>query len=122
MTNETRIVAKFLLDEADKPMAIEQDGRRHYMIELGVDNAPTGTYAVTYKLDESYRDPIRESTTPGRFAATLTSYGDYPVQAEVRTRQRVEPIVVNLSGALRRGYGENTNPAIAAALNDIEHA
>ena len=116
-----KLVAKFILDQEGKPKIIERNGKRHYYLHLGVEAPPPGTYAVTYKLDESYYNPIRESRDIDKnFSEELTSFGDYQIQADIRTKERVEPILANLSQALYRSYQEELTPDIEAAIQDIE--
>jgi hypothetical protein len=119
--SDPKLIANFVLDPAGKPKAVEKNGVKHYVLRLGVEDSPDDAYAVTYKLDESYYDPIRESRErAANFVEELTSYGDYVVQAKVRSRQGVEPIAANLSSALEIGHSGNRTPEIQAALDEIK--
>jgi hypothetical protein len=119
--SDPKLIANFVLDSAGKPKSVERNGIKHYFLRLGVEDLPEDAYAVTYKLDESYYDPIRESRERAdSFAEELTSYGDYVVQAKVRSKQGVEPIAENLSRALEIGHAGNRTPEIEAALEEIK--
>jgi hypothetical protein len=114
------IKATFELDAVGAPTAIESGELRHYHIKLRVDDVPAGTYAVTYTLDDSYYDAVREvRNSEAGFEERLTSYGDYTVQAKIRTPNGVTTVAVPLSTALSEGSGEALNSAIADALHDI---
>ena len=114
------LVAQFVLDEEGEPTAIDRDGVKHYYIDLKVVGAPEDAFAANYKLDESYYDPERESRNRDGFIERITSFGDYPVQVQLRTRTNVATIADDLSRALERGIGENTSPALQRALSDIK--
>lgn len=114
------IRATFELNDKGEPEVVKQNDLKHYRIRLQVDNLPRDTYAVTYLLDETYYDPVRESREPeSAFPLELTSYGDYTLQAKIRTKERVETVATPLSAALRRSYRDNPTPQIEAALRDI---
>jgi len=114
------IRATFNLDENGKPELIQDGEFKHYRISLQLENPPQDTYAVTYLLHETYYDPVRESRDrKSGFAEELTSYGDYTIQAKVRTRDSVETLAIPLSTALERAYAGNRTPQIEAALRDI---
>lgn len=118
MADNPEIIAHFLLDPEGKPRAIDRNGLKHYFIQLNIAHAPTDAYAVTYKLHESYYDPERESREPGGFSEEITSYGDYQVNAEVRTKKRVATASNDLLRALQRGHTE-PSAEIMDALRDI---
>ena len=122
MAGKPKLVARFVLDEQGRPKVIEGGAHKHYWIDLYVEDAPEGTYAVNYQLHDSYYDPVRESRNPGDgFAERLTSYGDYTVQASLRTKSRVEPVSAELSEALARGHEKDESSAmVAEALDDIK--
>jgi hypothetical protein len=114
------IRATFKLNEKGEPDVVEQNDLKHYWIRLQMENLPEDTYAVTYLLDETYYDPVHESRDQASYFPTeLTSYGDYTLQAKVRTRERVETVATPLSVALKRSYLDNPTPQIEAALRDI---
>ena len=114
------IVAHFMLDPEGQPKVIKQADRKHYWIKLEIEGAPDDTYAVNYRLDDSYPDPVRESHNQSAgFAEELTSYGDYTLQAKIRRQSHIETVATDLSRALARGHADTLSPAIQAALRDI---
>jgi hypothetical protein len=114
------IKATFTLDQEGRPVVVERGDLKHYQIKLRVENVPEDTYAVTYLLDESYYDPVREARDRDTgFAEDLMSYGDYTVQAKVRSREGVAAVAIPLSAALEAGHGKDSSAEIASALNDI---
>lgn len=117
------IKATFKLDADGNPNCIRQGNLTHYRIILKVENPPQDAYAVTYLLHETYYDPIRESRDrESAFAEEIMSYGDYTIQAKVRTHNNVETLAIPLSAALERTYGDNRTQQIEAALRNIrEH-
>jgi transcription initiation factor IIF auxiliary subunit len=114
--HEPRIRAEFVLDK-EKKDPIEVEG--NYRIKLFVEGAPDDTYAVTYKLHESYYDPLREARERPNFEEEITSYGDYAVRAVIQRMKKSEEISETLSTALRRTYGDNPPPGINSAIQHI---
>ncbi len=114
------IKATFDLDESGNPVLVESGKLKHYRIRLQMEGVPEDTYAVTYVLDDSYYEPIRESRKAGQFFEKLTSYGDYTVQAKIRTKAGVLNVATPLSKALSAGHEQQITPAIEAALSDIK--
>jgi hypothetical protein len=115
------IKATFELDERGQPLLVQRDNLNHYRIRLQVEGAPEDTYAVTYVLHETYYAPVRESRDRAHeFAEELTSYGNYTVQAKIRTKNEC-PLVVtsSLSEALRVGHPDQQTAEIEAALKYI---
>jgi hypothetical protein len=120
MAGKAKLAARFVLDEEGRPKLTAGGDLKHYWIDLYVEDAPEDTYAVNYQLHESYYDPLRESREPSaRFVERLTAYGDYTVQARLRTKTCVEPVCAELSEALARGHRGEASPIIAKALDDI---
>jgi len=114
------IRATFELDENGRPVVIQRGDLKHYRIRLHLENAPDDAYAVTYLLDETYYNPVRESRDSATgFAEEFTSYGDFTVQAKVRSKEGVVPVAAPLSAALEAGYGTSVSPEIEQALKDI---
>lgn len=78
-----RIKAVFELDDDGKPIYVQGKRLRHYKIKLSAEGMPDPVAAVTFKLHESYRDPVREvfkgSESDAPFTETITSYGDFEV-------------------------------------------
>lgn len=121
--NRPTIRASFELDASGRPAAVERHHLKHYHIKLHVDDYPPDTYAVTYVLDDSYYEAVREvRDRDAHFEERMTSYGDYTVQAKIRTRNGTTTVAVPLSTALAQSHGDAPNPAVAEALRDIaEH-
>jgi hypothetical protein len=116
-----KIVAQFELDSAGKPKAVVRGSTKHYSIRLHLASPPEDTYAVTYQLHPSYYDPVREShDRASSFSSELTSYGDYTINAKVRTKQGVIAVTFPLSEALKEGHASSMSTPIASALSDIE--
>jgi hypothetical protein len=115
------IKATFQLDDQGRPERLQHAGLNHYRIKLEIEDAPQDTYAVTYLIDESYYEPVRESRDPAQgFPEDLTSFGDYPIQAKIRTKGGVLSVMAELSTALKAGHELHLTPAIETALKDIE--
>lgn len=114
----TTIGAELELSPDGEPVTETIRGTRYYKLRLFLENAPPDAYAVTYELHESYYDRVREVRKGPDFSETVFTYGDYDVQAYVRTRSGVRPLVVNLSAALRRTHPRPA-PAVARALKEI---
>ncbi len=55
-----QLKARFILGEDGKPKYISDGTLRHYVIELFVEEVPEDAIGVTYQLDETYHDPLRE--------------------------------------------------------------
>ncbi len=116
----TRIKATFQLDEQGKPIAIQRGDLKHYNITLHIEGAPVDTYAVTYVLHETYYEPVRESLNiDDNFSEDLSSYGDYSVQAKIRTKNGTISIASMLSLALVHGHKGQGTQAIEDAIKDI---
>ena len=116
-----QIKATFLLGPDGRPEQIEQGDLKHFKIKLQVDGAPEDTYAVTYLLDSSYHTPVREALNrTNGFSEELTSYGDYNVEAKIRTRDGVYAVSSPLSAALEAGHAAALTPPITAALNELK--
>lgn len=124
------IGARFVLGPGGKPEFTESEGLRHYVIELYFRGAEPRTESITYKLDASYYDPVREvfrSRRGADFAERITSYGDYEISAspsgvsESRSSARVTETRSLLSKALERSVQEQAGatPALQEALEYI---
>ncbi len=106
--NEPVLRAEFELDALGRPLMAQSGQHDHYKIRLLVDGAPIDTHAVTYELDRSYYDPIREARDrSGGFTQEVTSYGDYVVKANVRAKSGSTTLAVPLSKALEYSYVAN---------------
>ncbi len=114
------IKAVFELDEKGQPLFVKGADHKHYRIRLHVENVPEDTYAVTYLLDESYYNPVREARDRAAgFTEELTSYGDYDLQAKIRSREGTAAVTTKLSAALEAGHADEVSPQIESALKDI---
>lgn len=115
------IVAQFILDPNGVPIIKYKGKHTHYRMKLMIRDAPEDAYAVTYELDETYYEPVRESRRRSEdFVENLTSYGDYTVRATVRGKQRTQTLVAKLSEALALGHAKNMSTAIATAFDYIK--
>jgi hypothetical protein len=75
---------------------------------------------VTYELDASYYDAIRDvRSAEGGFAEMITSYGDYSVKAKLRTTSGITSLRRGLYEALVEQHGTSDDPDIRKALQDI---
>ena len=114
------IMAEFEVDDEGKPICIESDGLQHFRIKLKVADAPSDAYAVTYHLDPTYHEPVREARdVASGFVEELTSYGDYTVNAKIRSKTGVSAVATRLSRALEKTYKSTDSPGITEALTYI---
>jgi transcription initiation factor IIF auxiliary subunit len=116
-----RVRANLVLDASGNPVAHRSgEDVDHYEIELSIEDPPDDTYAVTYKLHNSYYDPVREvRKRAGGFSELITSYGEYTVKATVRTKSGNEAVQVSLHAALARAHGKNPPASIRRAIESI---
>jgi hypothetical protein len=116
------IGASFVLDGgAPKSKKLTPKGHVHYKIRLYVRNAPSETYAVTYKLHPTFPNPIREvqkSPKSPQFSHDIFSCGDFDITAEVRTSSRRYEINRRLSDALK-AERDSPSPLERQALKEI---
>lgn len=118
---EPKIAAQFELDDSGQPKAIVRGSTKHYNIRIHLVAPPEDTYAVTYQLDPSYYDPVRESRDKASsFSSDLTSYGDYTISAKVRTKHGVIAVALPLSEALKEGHASSMSRPIQSALEELE--
>jgi transcription initiation factor IIF auxiliary subunit len=112
--------AKFVLDENDNPVAVRGKRLDHYKVRLYLETENPAVESVTYKLDPTYNDPVRESSDPSKqFGIELTTYGDYPVTVDAQVGGEIAREVVPLSKLLEDSHQESESPAIKVALEDI---
>jgi hypothetical protein len=86
-TREERMAtirAEFVLDSRRKPLFSADGQFTHYRIRLWLDGAPAGTSSVTYRLHESYGEPLREVRGGPLWEEEITSYGDFTIKALLR--------------------------------------
>lgn len=118
--NRPALKATFVTNEKGEPEFIESNGVKHYKIKLALDEVPEDAYAVTYELDDSYYDPIRENHDPSSgFTEELTSYGDYNVNVKVRSRMGTRMMRSSLAEALEFGYRDQPSAAVRSAIEVI---
>ena len=114
--------AEFLLADG-KPMQLTTHNFKnaHYKVRLSIGNLPNTTYSVTYRLHESFYNPVREifeGKTDG-FPLQISTYGDFIVRAEVNSGTGVNAIAKSLTKALRDHYGENCAPSIDKVIQQM---
>ena len=118
--HSAQITAEFELDERGQPRGTSFGGVNYYTVKLRLQNAPANTYAVTYRLHESFIDPVREARDRERgFAEVVQTYGDFTVQAKVRARDGLQMVARDLVEALRDRYRDGATPAIYEAIEDL---
>jgi hypothetical protein len=114
---KSNLKASFVLDSNGKPIGRSTG---NYEIKVSVDNAPEDAYATTYRLHDSYYDPIREAySKEDGFTQDITSYGDYIITARIRTKSSPIEIKESLYNALLKTHGNDTDPVILKALDEI---
>lgn len=116
-----KIRAEIVLDQNRKPVSLPGDNLKHYKLRLYLETNNPAVQSVTYKLDPTYYDPVRESTDASdRFLIELTTYGDYPVTVDAHVEGEIVRTVVPLSQLLQETYENTTDPEILNALNEIK--
>jgi hypothetical protein len=130
--NRPEIIAKFVLDEHGVPQyTAGKSGStlKHYLIKLSTEGVPDDAGAVTYELDPTYYDSLREVTRASvgdSFQEEITSYGDYPIHLSISgssSSNTFRPLTrTKLSDALRRGHASDLAQSgpIKTALGDIQ--
>jgi hypothetical protein len=119
--SEPKIVAQFTTDSQGEPQYLKGKSRKHYVIRLFLENAPSDVSRVTYKLPESYRQPVREVPVGvPKFGEEITSFGDYTVTAMLRRRAGTDLVTNSLSAALTEGYrGRPLTPGLLEAIDGL---
>lgn len=118
-----KVAARFRLDEQGNPTFLaEPSGKKNYFIDLYLESENPDLANVTYKLDSSYYDPIRESADKATaFKEEITSYGDYPVVVEAQVGRHLLAEKIKLSSLLEVGHKESRDkPEIFDAINTIK--
>jgi len=118
VSDEPSLKAAFVLDAQGRP-----GGRSsgHYKIRLFIDKAPVDAYAVTYRLDPTYYDPVREALNQSdSFAEEISSYGNYVITAKIRTKSFPREIRRSLYDALMETHKDTSEPTVLSALSDIK--
>jgi hypothetical protein len=116
-----KIVAEFITDSRGKPQYFEGTARKHYRIRLSLRDVPSDVSRVTYKLPESYRQPVREVPIGvPNFQEDITSFGDYTVTAMLRRRAGTDLVTNSLSAALHESYRDDPTPSVREAIDHLQ--
>lgn len=119
---DPRILARFILDENENPFFKQGKKYKHYKVTIYIQSPPSETFAVTYELHESYSNPAREVfDKKTNFELTLTSYGDYSINAKLREKSYNRFITRGLFEALNDNYKQTNNRHIMQGLMDIKN-
>jgi len=117
--------ARLLTNERGDPIFVESKGRKHYRIQFEVKDAPKDAYAATFELDpKTYYDPTRTLAPDdaGNFVLSTTTYGDYPVSVQLRTKEGVVPLVSSVKEALEKSRAQmGSSPEVDTAIDYIAH-
>jgi hypothetical protein len=112
--------AEMILDEKNEPVRIKGDSLDHYKVRLFLDTQNPEVESVTYNLDPTYYDPVRESRDPdSQFSIELTTYGDYPVTVDAQVGNEIVREVKPLAELLEQTHQETASPEIESALKYI---
>lgn len=118
------IFARFVLDGNQPRHTADDDGLKHYWIDLCFEPKPGARVeSVIFVLDEdTYEDPIRLADARTGFRARISSYGDFAVTAKIETDSEFRSRSDILSDLLRRGHQSDAvpSPAVTSAIKDIE--
>ncbi len=113
--------AEIVLDENENPVTLPGKKFNHYKVRLYLETQNPEVQSVTYRLDPTYYDPVRESTdVDGKFNVELTTYGDYPVTVDAQIGGEIVRKVVPLFKLLQEEYGASASPEIKSALEEIK--
>lgn len=125
--NKSKLRCEFDLDDQGLPRFTEGktlksgEALKHYHIKLFLEDAPDDAYSVTYELDPTYYEPVREvfkGEAPD-FALKTTTYGDFDVKANVRIKGFKDAVHVDVAEALSETYSDSTTPEIQGAIQEI---
>lgn len=112
-----KIKAEFLLDMDGKPKGRSSG---NYVIRVSIAGAPEHAHRVTYKLDDTYYDPVREvRDRESGFSEELTSYGDYEIKATVRMKDHSILTSRRLAEALKEQYADTSEHSILDAIKAL---
>jgi hypothetical protein len=116
------VIARFSLDDAGTPRR-ERPSRKaelHYIVILQIERAPGALASVTYKLDDTFIEPVREVDQPPRFLEEVWTYGDFDITATLHwSNGREARIARPLVEMLRDGHRADMRPAIANAIENL---
>lgn len=118
-----KLKARFQLDADGDPLYVEDDGLRHYQLELTLESPRAAEIdSVTYILDDpTYYDPVAQSDdSDNDFREEITSYGDFQVLVRVQIGGHEYEQRAWLSNMLEEGYADQTTPSVRNALNRIK--
>ncbi len=117
---EPRILAEFITDSNGAPESLQGKSRKHYRMRLFMQGLAKDTSRVTYKLDDTYLEPVRyvPMGVP-RFEEEITAYSTYPVMAMVNRGERVEVVTRDLAAALEEAHGSAATPPVRSAIDEI---
>lgn len=119
-----KIKAAFTLKKGEPVVAYEEGDTRHYSVKLSVEGAPDDTRSVTYRLHETFYDPIREVRRERQgkandFEEEIETYGDFEILTTVRSSEGETRVRRGLTAALLETHGEDANEAIKKAIREI---
>jgi hypothetical protein len=121
------LYARFKLDEEGRPRSITTKKFHHVHYEITLHFvAPSEVDSVTYRLDPTYYDPLREVSRGSEnndFEEAITSYGDFVIEVGTSGSSKGHPIRVRqkLTDALRRGHRDDiSNQAVRDAIKALE--
>jgi hypothetical protein len=113
-----RIRAEFV--GGDEPIAQLGERLNHYQVRVFLETQNPDIERVTYKLDPTYYDPVRESVDRSRnYEVSLTTYGDYPVTVEVQVGSEIVRQTTPLLELLQETHRQSHSPRIQDALREI---
>jgi hypothetical protein len=111
--------ARLLLDHTGRPQFSDVGGKRHYWIALSVADAKAAS-SVTYKLHETFWDPVREAFDRDKdFAEQITTYGDFDVVASLSGSVDAGLTLKGTLSALLSASHPEAHGDVAAAIEDI---
>lgn len=119
-----KLSARFELDKEGRPQFIESDGKRHFKINIDLEDAPAEIVSATYRLDSSFWDPVREvfRGEGGSFRESITSYGDFDVVASISGSSIAgDSMRTQLSDALQQTYRKNPSGDSLSINDAIDH-
>jgi len=115
--------AEFLL-ENDRPVKLITTKFRHdhFKILLSIGDLPGHAYSVTYRLHESFYNPVREVFEKKEFGFPLqiSTYGEFLVRAEINSPSGVSTVAQSLTAALRERYGDSCPLEIDQVIKQMQ--
>lgn len=114
---------RFALDSISRNGKPSKVQGGEYVIWLWVENAPRTATSVIYEIhDDTFPEPKWTERNPeDEFITWMQSYGDVPITATFRNRERkLSRIRGNLAEALRLIHGKKRNAHLRRALKEID--